>query len=270
MKNNNSAQIYSILIKLHSTIIYLILEQEIVCYVHDVLAIQKAGKVNYTTCNLQTSPDTRMKAVCFSLEKVAPLRKAMENKSPVKVQRYEYNDKFNNIVIKKSTTVTDHNEPLSFAPAESPTSPLITISVIKTTSVNQLVLVKAKVKHLAASKVVKMETGSVKKRTCILQDPSGTIKAILWEEWIESIEDEKTSLFENLRVKKDNYTNEVYVNTAKYGFSVKECAPFDEELPDAGPAITDLVVKQAVVSIIGVKNLNKYNSCNAYGKKIAG
>jgi hypothetical protein len=53
--------------------------------VHDVLAVQKAGKVNYTTCTLQMSEDTTMKAICLSPDKVNPLRKAMENKSPVKV-----------------------------------------------------------------------------------------------------------------------------------------------------------------------------------------
>ncbi len=42
-----------------------------------------------------------MKAVCFSPEKASPLKKAMESESPIKVRRFEYNEKFNNIVIKK-------------------------------------------------------------------------------------------------------------------------------------------------------------------------
>ena len=237
---------------------------------HDVLAVQKAGRVNYTTCTLQTSEDATMKAICFSPDKVNPLRKAMENKSPVKVRRFEYNEKFNNIVINRSTAVMDHNEPLPFPPAESSTSCLVNIATVKTTSVNQLVLVKATVKHLSGPKIVKWENGSVQKRSCVLQDPTGAIKAVLWEEWIDSVEDDQTYLFTNLRVKKDGYTNEIYVNTAKSGFEVKECVPFDEVLPDVGPAIADLVAKQAIVSIIGVKTLNKYNSCNACGKKVEG
>jgi hypothetical protein len=183
----------------------------------------------------------------------------MENKSPVKVRRFEYNEKFNNIVINRSTAVMDHNEPLPFPPAESSTSCLMNILTIKTTSVNQLVLVKAKVKHLSGPKMAKWENGSVQKHLC-------AIKAVLWEEWIDSVEDNQTYLFTNLRAKKDGYTDEIYVNTAKSGFEVKECVPFDEVLPDVSPAIA----KQAIVSIIGVKTLNKYNSCNAYGKKVEG
>jgi hypothetical protein len=234
------------------------------------MAIQKAGKVNYTTCKLQTSEDTTMKAVCFSPEKASPLKKAMESKSPIKVRRFEYNEKFNNIVIKKSTSVTDYNKPLPFAPAESLTTPLSDISTIKTTSANQLVCVKAMVKHLSGSKLVKLETGSVRNCSCILQDQSGAIKGVFWEEWIDSVEDGKTYIFTNMRVKKDNYTNEIFVNTAKHGCMIKECDPFDELLPDVSPAITDMVTKQVIVSIIGVKTVSKYNSCNACGKKIEG
>ena len=256
----------------NAVIIYLLfnLDEEILCYVHDVVGVQKAGKVNYTTCKLQTSEQTIVKAICFSPEKVGPLKRAMENRSPVKVRGYEYNENFNNVVIKKSTSVNDYNQPLPFPPTESLTTPLVDISTIKTTSANQLVLVKATVKHLAGAKMVKLETGPVQSQKCTLQDPSGTIKAVLWNEWVNSVENDKTYIFTNLRVKKDNYTNEIFVNTAKHGCRIEQCDNFDEALPDVGPAITDMVTKQATVSIIGVKTLTKYNCCNACGKKVEG
>ena len=142
------------------------------------------------------------------------------------------------------------------------------ISTIKTTSANQFVLVKATVKHLSGAKMVKLETGPIQSRSCTLQDPSGTIKAVLWNEWVNSVENDKTYIFTNLRVKKDNYTNEIFVNTAKHGCRIEQSDSFnDEALPDVGPAITDMVTKQATVS---VKTLTKYNCCNACGKKVEG
>ena len=93
--------------------IYLLfnLDEEILCYVHDVVGVQKAGKRNYTTCKLQTSEQTIVKAICFSPEKVGPLKRAKENRSPVKVRRYEYNEISIMLSLKnqlQSTTTTNH------------------------------------------------------------------------------------------------------------------------------------------------------------------
>lgn len=239
------------------------------CYVHNVTAVQKSGKVNYTTCELQTEKKT-IKAICFSPNKVTPLRAAMENKSPTKIRRHEYNEKFNNIVIKNSTSITTHDQPLSFTAAESLTTPLATISAIKTTSPNQLIALKAIVKNVSSTKSIKMDRGDISKSSCTLQDPTGTIQAVFWEEWVGSVESGKTYLFTNFRVKKDNYNNEVYINTAKDGFNVAQCNPFEQALPDIEPGIAEILVKQATVTIIGVKTVTKYNTCNACGRKVEG
>jgi hypothetical protein len=79
----------------------MLLEGEILCYVHKVTPVMSAGKVKYTTCQLQTSSNALVKAICFSPPKHGPLRSAMEKKSPVKIQHYDYNEKFCNVVIKK-------------------------------------------------------------------------------------------------------------------------------------------------------------------------
>ena len=84
------------------------------------------------------------------------------------------------------------------------------------------------------------------------------------------MENEKTYMFTNFRVKKNNYTNEIYVNTAKDGFQAQECHPFEEVLPDVQPNITDIATKEATVSIIGVESLTKYNTCSACGRKMEG
>ncbi len=53
----------------------------------------------------------------------------------------------------------------------------------------------------------------------------------------------KIYILTNMLVKKGNYTNEIFVNTAKHGCMIKECDPFDELLPDGNSAITDMIMK---------------------------
>ena len=48
-----------------------------------------------------------MKAIYFSSDKTAPLRKAMQAKFPIKLKNYEFNDKFKNIIIKSNTSIID-------------------------------------------------------------------------------------------------------------------------------------------------------------------
>ena len=237
---------------------------------HNVTAVQKSGKVNYTTCELQTADKSTTKAICFSPEKIKPLRRAMENRSPVKLTKYEYNERYRNIVIKNTTSVKEVSHPLDFARAESISSAVSSISTIKTTSPHELVSLKATVKQLSGTKTIKMDNGILTKRSCMLQDTTGTIEAVFWEEWIDIVENEKTYMFTNFRVKKNNYTNEVYINTAKDGFQAQECDPFEQILPDVQPNIADIATKQATVSIIGVKSLTKYNTCSACGRKMEG
>lgn len=88
--------------------------EEISCYVHGI-TMQNKGSSKYVTCQLQREKQM-LKAICFSLEKITPLRKAMNDKSPVKIKKFEFNEKFRNIVIKNSTTVITSQEPMPFQP----------------------------------------------------------------------------------------------------------------------------------------------------------
>lgn len=79
----------------------------------------------FKVCHMPT-PDKEadmLKAICFSLEKITPLRKAMNDKSPVKIKKFEFKEKFRNIVIKNSTTVITSQEPLPFQFLLNPSKP---------------------------------------------------------------------------------------------------------------------------------------------------
>ncbi len=240
----HNTYIVGCLFQVCDTCLLLILAGEIIGYAHNVTAVQKSGIVNYSTCELQTADKSTTKAICFSPEKVKPLRRAMENRSAIKLTKYEYNERYHNIVIKNTTSVTDVSHPVNFARAESISPAVSTISTVKTTAPHELVSLKATVKHISGTKIINMVNGPLKKCSCILQDTTGTIEAVFWEEWIDIVENEKTYMFSNFQVKKNNYTNEVCVNTAKDGFQAQECDPFEDVLPDVQPSITVLQQKK--------------------------
>lgn len=131
-------------------------DEQISCYVHGITA-QNKGSSKYVTCQLQTEKQM-IKAICFSLEKITPLRKAMNDKSPVKIKKFEFNEKFRNIVIKNSTVITSQ-EPLPFQPLESIETRMVTLQTLKMTSPQQLINLKATVKGVSGSKVIKVQKG---------------------------------------------------------------------------------------------------------------
>ena len=59
------------------------------------------------------------------------------------------------------------------------------------------------------------KTSNVTKLSATLVDPTGSTTAVFWEDWADCIQVDKTYIFTNLRVKKDNYSGEIYVNTAR-------------------------------------------------------
>ena len=79
--------------------------------------------------------------------------------------------------------------------------------------------------------------------------------AVFWEEWADCVQQDKTYIFTNLRVKRDNYSDEIYVNTAKAGF--KNYRNFAEDLAEIEPTITDMTTKETTISIIGVKKFHR-------------
>lgn len=147
-----------------------------------------------------------IKAICFSPDKIAPLRNAMNKKSPVKIKKFEYNDKFKNIVIKNNTTVNLSQDPLPFKPVDSLETHMVTLESLKMTSPQQLVNIKATVKDVSRLKVVKVEKGNLTKSAATLVDPTGSTRAVFWEEWVDCVQNNKTYLFTNKTITLEKYS----------------------------------------------------------------
>ena len=236
------------------------------CYVHHVTPVQKPGKVSYTTCQLQTSQTATVKGICFSPEKTKPLKAAMENKSPIKIRKFEFNKKFNNVVIKNNTTITSHQQPLPFLPTDSIQTKIVPISSIKSMQVHELITVKANVTNLSSVKIVKTYKGQLKKRSATLVDPTGSVSVIFWEDSVDEVENDETYILTNLRVKKESYTGEIFVNTPKE-FSIKPAPTFTEQLAEVQPSLLDITTKEINISIIGVKSVSSYFMCTSCGAR---
>ena len=65
----------------------------------------------------------------------------------------------------------------------------------------------------------------------MLVDPTGTLKIILWQEFAHQLNEGDTYIFNNVWVKKDRLTKEIYVDAAKSGTTITLTDCFQEFLP---------------------------------------
>eukprot|EP00794_Sanderia_malayensis_P002260 gene2260-2591_t len=194
----------------------------------------------------------------------------MDAHCPVKITKYDYNERYNNIVIKNSTIVKQLKDELDFEMMNADNEQLTQITSIKSLAPQQLVSFKATVKNLSAIKTFSTDKGSFKKTSASLVDPTGSINAVFWEEWVSLVEEGQTYMFRNFRVRKDKYTDEIFVNTAKSVFSLGETEYFQQELPEVEPSVSEMATNRALVSVIGVKRFNKFFSCTSCSQKVVG
>ena len=101
-----------------------------------------------------------------------------------------------------------------------------------------------------------------------LVDPSGTIRIVLWEEFVSAVVEGNTFIFSDIRVKKDNHTNEIYVNTAKTGTKITPADPFTEILPITEEKPNEHNSTTLTAEILDVNKVQYYLSCCMCPKKL--
>ncbi|CAB3979624.1 Hypothetical predicted protein [Paramuricea clavata] len=237
---------------------------EIVCFVHN-LTPKKSGSMSYNTCDLQTLT-ANVKAVCFSPEKVIPLKQAIASKSPVKIKKFEFNEKFNNVVISRKSVIQECEGPIGFKCDDMNSE--VSLIQVHSVSPGQLVTVAAQITQMSGVKKVKREDGCLDEVTAMLVDPTGSIKCVFFGEWVKCIEEGETYTFTNLRVRTDYLSQEKFVNTAKTGCKIETRKAFGEPLAPAAPLVADIATKEAIFSVVGIKGISKYYSCSSCSKKL--
>ena len=243
-----------------SFLLYLALP-DIHCYIHSVSPVKKSGGSNFINCDIQT-PSAVVRGVCFAVDKKQTLDALAHQKSHTKISNYSISTKYGSkdIVMNKQTILT----PLTTATFDYKTlNNANSIATLWQVAPEQLVTIKGKVTQLSATKTVILQTAPVKNQPCYLIDPSGFMKLILWGSHTDTIEQNQTYVFNNIRVKVTK--DERYLNTPKseQQCTITEAAPFVEALP-----VVDVVSStiETTAQILGVTNVTKNQCCSCYKK----
>ena len=144
------------------------------------------------------------------------------------------------------------------------------LAMLKTVAPGQLITVKAKVTALREAKTLQTSRGTLKMIEDQIVDPQGYSKIVFWENFCDQVEAGTTYIFENIRVKKDAVTKQVYVNTAKSGTTITATEPHANILALA-PTFTvsdDSMTTSVEGSVAGVISTSMYIACNKCNKKI--
>ena len=101
-----------------------------------------------------------------------------------------------------------------------------------------------------------------------LVDPPGTIRIGLWVEFVSAVAEGNIYVCSDIRVKKDNHTNEIYVNTAKRGTKITPSDPFTEILPITAEKPNEQNTTTLTGEILGVNKVQYYLPCCKCSKKV--
>lgn len=92
------------------------------------------------------------------------------------------------------------------------------------------------------------------------------IKLVLWQNYIDQVEINRTYVFENVRIKKNNKNKDIYINTAKGNQTkIQSCEEFTDSLAIPQEAYTQ-VIEDA--ELIAVEDISTYLSCMKCSKKL--
>ena len=184
------------------------------CYIHNVSPLKQSRKTSYFTAELQTSANNVVRAVSFSPKKRSLFSKHQNEKSPVKISKFKISTRQGSAIIINENTAMAPAEVL-FSRQEICASSLSTITSLQNVSLEQMVNLHAHVSQLSGVKMISSAGGSLKKREGVLVDVTSSIKVILWENHVDELEEGRTYILRNLRLKESR--GDKYVNTPKTG-----------------------------------------------------
>ena len=135
------------------------------------------------------------------------------------------------------------------------------LSMLSSMSAGQIINVRAMLMQLNEVETLSMLQGKLRKVDGLLVDPYGSAKVTFSENDIEKVKAGETYEFENLRLKKNRYNGELYVNPAKGMGSISKSEPFEQDLfiPEYDP--TELTTCSITGEILGVFDVHVDYCC---------
>ena len=107
--------------------------------------------------------------------------------------------------------IVEHYPELDFQRSQIQSS--TTLLSVKSVRIGQHVTVKAKGTNMSKE----LKGGDLTLVNCTLLDPTASMKMVLWENFINQVENNRTYIFHNVTVRKDKYNDTIYLNTSQYG-----------------------------------------------------
>ncbi len=194
-------------------------------------------------------------------------------KSPVKIQNYKTKEGINGkdeVILQRSTKFT----PLGNTDVEFSHNKFLTavgvipnISALEKLALEQLVSIKAHVVEVSSVKQIMTQSKiCLKKQEVFVADPTNCMKVVLWEDHVNTLEEGKTYVLENLRLKK-NY-NERYLNTAKgEEFRFKVTTEFADAVVEPDQPLS-MECSIPTCKVVGVLEATKQVCCFSCSKKV--
>ena len=207
-------------------------EEPLEGYVHSVSPMKtaKSSKIKYFNYSLEKHDET-LKGVCFSPQKCTKLKTLEETKSPVKPRHYKSSTD-NDIVIDQKSLFSPCDQ-IPFAMSNITTADDVTnIPSLMNVTAEHVITLKAQVTHIAPVKnIISQRHGELQKQEIMLRDPSGTIKLVLWQQYVNTLIVNTTYVLQNMKLKV--YNDERYLNTPKNEeFKPTQVEAFEQPLPE--------------------------------------
>ena len=231
---------------------------EFVAYVHNVSPVKKG---RYFECLLQTK-DSVVRGVCFSPPKAKRFAEISNATSSVKLKKFKVDTSSNaedilmdrNVIIAEVTT--------DFPRREMPSATNL-LSILKI-CVGQLTSVTAKVASMEPIKTIKKNGEELVLQEIMLVDPSGAMKLVLWQEFTDLLIVGETYSFQDVGVKQNKFTKEIFINTSKSDTKIDLAKPFKEVLP----VVVQSTSLPVTGEVLGVSKVTYYLGCIKCNKKV--
>ena len=225
---------------------------QIIGYIHNVSPIKEG---NFFDFQVQ-SKEKYLRGVCFAPAKRDLFQSVQDGGSPVNTDDLLMSA---NVEVQQLTASP-------FPKVDIPSN--FDLGMLKTIAAGQLITVKAKVTSLLEPKILQTSRGTLKMLEGQIVDTKGYSKIVFWEKFCEQVEEGMTYIFENVRVKKDALTKQLYINTTKSGTAIKQTEPHTDILALAPRLTDDSITATVEGSVAGVISTSTYVACIKCNKKI--
>lgn len=149
-----------------------------------------------------------MRGVCFSPPKAKRFSEISNATSPVKLKKFKVDTSSNaeNVLMDRNIIIEEVTA--DFPRREMPTTTNL-LSILKI-CVGQLTSVTAKVASIEPTKTINKNGEELVLQEVMLVDPSGTMKLVLWQEFVELLVAGETYSFQDVRVGKQVYKGDFH------------------------------------------------------------